>query len=96
MDGAVAMNLRGREEGARAELSDVASLRAASGGSSRSYVFGEGQEGNASAYDPQPDGRRYAACGDGVVAPVAEWIARRLAEVIQLVPENEQEARDAA
>jgi DNA (cytosine-5)-methyltransferase 1 len=26
-----------------------------------------------------PDSRRYAACGDGVVAPVAEWIGRRLA-----------------
>ena len=25
-----------------------------------------------------PDSRRYAACGDGVVAPVAEWIGRRL------------------
>jgi site-specific DNA-cytosine methylase len=33
------------------------------------------------AYDPQPDGRRYAACGDGVVANVAEWIARRLLAV---------------
>lgn len=38
--------------------------------------------GDHSAYDPQPDGRRYAACGDGVVEPVAEWIARRLAAVI--------------
>lgn len=36
-------------------------------------------EGDRSAYDPQPDGRRYAACGDGVVAPVAAWIGRRLA-----------------
>jgi DNA (cytosine-5)-methyltransferase 1 len=35
---AVAMNLRGREGGAMPELDDVASLRAASGGSSRSYV----------------------------------------------------------
>ena len=32
------MNLRGREGGAMPELDDVASLRAASGGSSRSYV----------------------------------------------------------
>ena len=37
---AVAFNLRGREGGAMPELSDVASLRAASGGSSRSYVAG--------------------------------------------------------
>lgn len=28
--------------------------------------------------NPLPDGPRYAACGDGVVAPVAEWIGRRL------------------
>ena len=28
--------------------------------------------------NPRPDGPRYAACGDGVVAPVAEWIGRRL------------------
>lgn len=35
----VAMNLRGREGGAMPELDDVASLRAANGGSSRSYVF---------------------------------------------------------
>ena len=25
-----------------------------------------------------PDGRRYAACGDGVVSNVTEWIARRI------------------
>jgi DNA (cytosine-5)-methyltransferase 1 len=35
---AVAFNLRGRDGGAMPEVSDVASLRAASGGSSRSYV----------------------------------------------------------
>lgn len=27
---------------------------------------------------PEPQGRRLAACGDGVTAPVAEWIGRRL------------------
>lgn len=27
---------------------------------------------------PPPDGPRTAACGDGVTAPVAEWIGRRL------------------
>jgi len=43
-----------------------------------SLALVEGGSGNRSAYDPRPDGRRYAACGDGVVAPVAEWIARRL------------------
>lgn len=35
---AACFNLRGRDEGARLEMSDKASLRAASGGSSRSYV----------------------------------------------------------
>lgn len=36
---AVAINLRGREGGAMPELSDAASLRSASGGSSRSFIF---------------------------------------------------------
>ena len=34
----LAFNIRGREDGAQPELSDLASIRAASGGSSRSYV----------------------------------------------------------
>jgi DNA (cytosine-5)-methyltransferase 1 len=33
--------------------------------------------------DHAPDSRRYAACGNGVVAPVAYWIAARLAEVLK-------------
>lgn len=32
-----------------------------------------------SPVDPTPDGRRYSACGDGVVAHVAEWIGLGLA-----------------
>lgn len=28
-----------------------------------------------------PDSRRYAACGDGVVSNVAEWIGRRIVKV---------------
>lgn len=36
----LAMNLRGREGGAMPELDDVASVRAAEGGSSRSYIVG--------------------------------------------------------
>lgn len=39
-------------------------------------------DGAVSAFDPLPDGRRYSACGDGVVAPVAEWIGNRLAAVM--------------
>jgi hypothetical protein len=35
------------------------------------------------AVDPQPDGRRYAACGDGVAAPQAHWIALRLLAVMR-------------
>lgn len=31
--------------------------------------------------DPAPDGRRYSACGDGVVAHVAEWIGLGFAAV---------------
>lgn len=38
---AVAVNLRGREDGAQPEVSDIASLRSASGGSSRSYAATE-------------------------------------------------------
>lgn len=34
--------------------------------------------------DVSPDSRRYAACGNGVVAPVAYWIGARLAEVLAL------------
>jgi DNA (cytosine-5)-methyltransferase 1 len=40
--------------------------------------FEEGYEPNEEM--PAPDGRRYAACGDGVTATVAEWIGRRLRE----------------
>ena len=29
-----------------------------------------------------PDSRRFAACGNGVVAPVAYWIGMRLASVL--------------
>lgn len=39
-------------------------------------------EGSTCAFDPQPDGRRYAACGDGVAAPQATWIGLRLALVM--------------
>lgn len=32
--------------------------------------------------DHAPDSRRYAACGNGVVAPVSYWIGARLREVL--------------
>lgn len=74
-------NLRGREDGAQAEPDELASVRAASGGSSRSYVYGETEEGDACAFDPQPDGPRYAACGDAVTVNVGRWIGERLARM---------------
>jgi site-specific DNA-cytosine methylase len=51
----------------------------------QTFIVGDGSaagEADRCAYDPQPDGRRYAACGDGVVANVTEWIGRRLLAVI--------------
>jgi DNA (cytosine-5)-methyltransferase 1 len=30
---------------------------------------------------PAPDGRRYAACGDGVTATVAEWLGKRIMDL---------------
>lgn len=36
-----------------------------------------------------PDGRRYAACGDGVVSNVTEWIARRILAVDRDAPDGE-------
>lgn len=51
----LAMNLRGREEGARAEFSDKASLRAASGGSSRSYIAATlNSGGNSGGFRTEP------------------------------------------
>ncbi len=40
-----------------------------------------GAGGGVSAPNPKPDGPRYAACGDAVTVPVAEWIGRRLQAV---------------
>ncbi len=50
---AIAFNLRGREGGSQAEVTDVASIRAASGGSSRSYVAAihENQRGEITTND---------------------------------------------
>ena len=73
-----AFNLRGRDDGAQPEPDDLASLRASSGGSSRSYVYGDAESSDRCALDPPPDGPRYAACGDAVTVPVATWIFERL------------------
>lgn len=34
---------------------------------------------------PAPDSRRYAACGDAVTVPVAEWVGRRIAGALEAV-----------
>jgi site-specific DNA-cytosine methylase len=83
----IAFNLRGRENGAQPEPGEV-SLRAASGGSSRSYVAGPPSDPDRMRApssvsgrldpNPRPDGPRYAACGDAVTVSVAYWIGRRL------------------
>lgn len=78
-----AFNLRGRDEGAQAEPDDLASLRASSGGSSRSYIYGDAEPRDRCAFDPLPDFPRYAACGDAVTVNVAEWIGNRLRERAQ-------------
>jgi DNA (cytosine-5)-methyltransferase 1 len=51
---AVAFNLRGRDGGAMPEVSDAASLRAASGGSSNSYVAFSAKDHGADAGDIAP------------------------------------------
>lgn len=84
--GVMAFNLRGREDGSQPEVSDVASVRRLTptecerlmGWPDQWTVLADTDEPN-----PRPDGPRYAACGDGVVAPVAEWIGRRLLPHVQ-------------
>jgi DNA (cytosine-5)-methyltransferase 1 len=51
---AVAFNLRGRDGGALPELSDAASLRAASGGSSNSYIAFSAKDSGADVSDIAP------------------------------------------
>lgn len=99
---AVALNLRGRDGGSMPELSDVASLRAASGGSSRSYVAGqmavrrltprecERLQGFPDDYtkisDRTADGPRYKALGNSMAVPVMRWIGERIAAVDAIAP----------
>lgn len=42
--------------------------------------------GGPAPVDLPPDGRRYSACGDGVVAHVAEWIGDGF--TLELTPEG--------
>lgn len=98
----VAFNLRGREDGAQAEVSDVASLRAADGGSSRSYVAAPVMEFYPT--NRQPDFGNYTdvspavkvGSGIGIPSPpgvlMANWAVRRLTPVecerLQGFPDN--------
>ena len=45
---------------------------------STNSVSGGGETTDRCAFDPKPDGPRYAAMGDAVTVNVAEWIGRRL------------------
>lgn len=92
---AVAFDLRGREGGSQFEgPHDTANIRAASGGSSRSYVAAaavrrltprecERLQGFPDDYtlieDKTPDGPRYKALGNSMAVPVMRWIGERIA-----------------
>ena len=91
----IAYNLRGREGGAALELTDVASLRASSGGSSNTYVGVrrlmpvecERLQGFPDGYTlvnhrgrPAADGPRYKAIGNSMAVPVVRWIGERIRE----------------
>lgn len=75
---AVAMNLRGRDGGAMPEIDDKASLRAADGGSSRSYVAFHGtQDPDVSGDIAPPLGTN----GGQETALAYGWAVRRLTPV---------------
>lgn len=91
---AIAYNLRGRDGGAMPEPTDVASIRAASGGSSRTYVgvrrltpiecerlqgFPDGWTAIPFRGKPAADGPRYKALGNSMAVPVMRWIGQRIA-----------------
>lgn len=46
-------------------------------------ALGGGEPTDSCALDLQPDGPRYAACGDAVTVNVAEWIGRRILDYEQ-------------
>jgi DNA (cytosine-5)-methyltransferase 1 len=87
---AIAFNLRGREGGAMPEMTDVASVRSASGGSSKSYV----QQVGVRRLTPMEcerlqgfpdnwtegfaDGPRYKMLGNAVCVTCGEWLGKRI------------------
>lgn len=79
-------------ENQRAELRETTYVSALSGGGGgkpgQGYPLVRTQDEDAigarwCVVDYRPDGRRCGACGDGVVAPVAEWIGRRLLSAVR-------------
>lgn len=91
---AIAYNLRGRDGGAMPEPTDVASIRAASGGSSRTYVgvrrltpiecerlqgFPDGWTAIPFRGKTAADGPRYRSLGNSMAVPVMRWIGQRIA-----------------
>jgi DNA-cytosine methyltransferase len=70
-----AMNLRGRKGGAMPELDDIASLRAASGGSSRSYIAFSAKDHGADAGPLSPTLRAGGHTGSHANAGVMPAVA---------------------
>ena len=99
---AVAFDLRGREGGAQFEgPHDTANIRAASGGSSRSYVAQqwavrrltpkecERLQGFPDSYaeaHSQADGPRYKQIGNSFAVPVVRWIGKRIDDALNKIP----------
>jgi hypothetical protein len=54
------------------------SISPALGSSAQIGVTRGGEDRATCAYDPKPDGPRYAQMGNAVTVPVAEWIGHRL------------------
>lgn len=80
---------RGRKAGAglrRGEDRDARASANADGVGAPDGLAGR-VDGAMSAFDPRPDNRRFSACGNGVAAPVAEWIGRRLS--VELTSEED-------
>lgn len=91
---AVAFNLRGRDGGSQPELTDQASLRSASGGSSRTYVapamavrrltptecerLQDFPDDYTKIDDKTADGPRYKALGNSMAVCCMAWIGRRI------------------
>ena len=78
----VAVNLRGRENGAMPECDDVASVRAADGGSSRSYICAfsakdHGGDAGDTASTLRADGHSKSHANAGVMPAVADHFAVR-------------------